>query len=76
MLNYRTAKSVFDNAYTRQLLESTEGRVNEAARRSGLSKVTLLVRIKQAGVDAKAMRQHFAYLAEVKKLAETKCGAQ
>ena len=50
-LDYKAGRDRFERAYLAGLYLKTEGRVNEAARLSGLSKVTLIERTKRLGVE-------------------------
>lgn len=60
--DYREAKSYFERTYLEEVLYRFEGKINVTARRSGLSKVTLIDKIRRYEIDIPAIkyRSHLA----------------
>jgi DNA-binding NtrC family response regulator len=54
--DYREAKSHFERVYLREVLRRFDGRINVTARETGLSKVTLLEKIRRYGIDVHRIR--------------------
>ncbi len=50
-VNYRSAKEHFEKVYLKQVLTQYEGKINKTAKESGLSKVTLIEKIKRYEID-------------------------
>lgn len=49
--NYYQALAEFERKYFNEKLEASEGKINQAARNCGLSKVTLLTKLKKYGIN-------------------------
>ncbi len=64
--DYRQAKSHFEKNYLSEILKRFEGRINHTARESGLSKVTLIEKIRRYEIDVKRIK-FGAYAAEEKR---------
>jgi two-component system response regulator HydG len=60
--DYREAKSHFERTYLEEVLYRFDGKINVTARRSGLSKVTLIDKIRRYEIDIPAIkyRAHLA----------------
>lgn len=69
-LRYSHRRAEFDRTYIFQLMMETNGAINKASRISGLSKVTLLKKIRAAEVDAATMRVTHAYFLNLEKKKE------
>lgn len=54
--DYRSAKSHFERSYLQQILGRFEGRINRTARETGLSKVTLIDKIRRYEIDVQRIR--------------------
>mgnify|MGYP001546840498 CR=1 FL=1 len=54
--DYREAKSAFERAYLTQVLSRFEGKINLTAKRSGLSKVTLIDKIRRYEIDVPTIK--------------------
>lgn len=54
--DYRAAKGCFERAYLREVLRRCEGRINVTAKESGLSKVTLIDKIRRYEIDVKRIK--------------------
>ena len=54
--DYREAKSSFERVYLRQVLRRCEGRINRTAKESGLSKVTLIEKIRRYDIDVNRIK--------------------
>ncbi len=54
--DYREAKSTFERSYLSEMLKRFEGRINHTARESGLSKVTLIEKIRRYQIDVKSIK--------------------
>lgn len=54
--DYREAKSSFEKSYLSEILKRFEGRINHTARESGLSKVTLIEKIRRYEIDIKRIK--------------------
>lgn len=64
--DYREAKSLFEKMYLEEILARFEGRINLTAKRTGLSKVTLIEKIRRYEIDVPTIkyRAHQAARAE------------
>jgi DNA-binding NtrC family response regulator len=60
--DYREAKTLFERTYLEEILGRFEGRINLTAKRSGLSKVTLIDKIRRYEIDIPTIkyRAHLA----------------
>ena len=60
--DYREAKSFFERLYLEEILRRFDGRINLTAKRTGLSKVTLIDKIRRYEIDVPAIkyRAHLA----------------
>jgi DNA-binding NtrC family response regulator len=54
--DYREAKSHFERSYLQAILTRFEGRINLTARETGLSKVTLIEKIRRYEIDVKKIK--------------------
>lgn len=54
--DYREAKSLFERSYLEEILFRFEGRINLTAKRTGLSKVTLIDKIRRYEIDLPAIK--------------------
>jgi DNA-binding NtrC family response regulator len=54
--DYREAKSHFERSYLNAILKRYEGRINLTARETGLSKVTLIEKIRRYEIDVKRIK--------------------
>jgi DNA-binding NtrC family response regulator len=54
--DYREAKSGFERSYLTEVLRRFEGRINQTAKESGLSKVTLIEKIRRYDIDVKRIK--------------------
>jgi DNA-binding NtrC family response regulator len=54
--DYRQAKSHFERSYLQEILKRFEGRINLTARETGLSKVTLIDKIRRYEIDVKRIK--------------------
>jgi len=54
--DYREAKSHFEKDYLSEVLKRFEGRINHTARESGLSKMTLIEKIRRYNIDIKRIK--------------------
>ncbi|MGZ3668603.1 MAG: sigma 54-interacting transcriptional regulator [Bdellovibrionota bacterium] len=61
--DYREAKSHFERSYLNAVLKRFEGRINLTARETGLSKVTLIDKIRRYEIDVKRIK-YSAYAQE------------
>ena len=61
--DYREAKSTFEKSYFSEILRRFEGRINHTARETGLSKVTLIEKIRRYEIDIKRIK-YGAHLAQ------------
>ncbi len=61
--DYRQAKSHFERSYLQEILKRFEGRINLTARETGLSKVTLIDKIRRYEIDVKRIK-YSAYAQE------------
>jgi DNA-binding NtrC family response regulator len=61
--DYRAAKSLFERAYLEEILTRYEGRINQTARETGLSKVTLIEKVRRYEIDVKRIK-YTAHLAK------------
>jgi DNA-binding NtrC family response regulator len=61
--DYREAKCHFERAYLEEVLSRFDGKVNLTAKRSGLSKVTLIDKIRRYEIDVPALKYR-AHLAQ------------
>ncbi|MBT4790109.1 MAG: hypothetical protein HON90_00935, partial [Halobacteriovoraceae bacterium] len=48
---FNAALSEFEETFFKKLLLSTSGRINASARRAGISKVTLISKLKKYGIN-------------------------
>ncbi|HEY8278165.1 MAG TPA: sigma-54 dependent transcriptional regulator [Bdellovibrionota bacterium] len=58
--DYRQAKSLFERSYFHEVLQRFEGRINLTAREAGLSKVTLIEKIRRYEIDVRRIK-HKSY---------------
>ncbi len=54
--DYREAKSFFERTYLQEILFRFEGKINLTAKRTGLSKVTLIDKIRRYEIDVPAIK--------------------
>ena len=54
--DYREAKSHFERSYLHAILKRFDGRINLTARETGLSKVTLIEKIRRYEIDVKRIK--------------------
>lgn len=54
--DYREAKSYFEKAYLQEILKRFEGRINLTAKKTGLSKVTLIDKIRRYEIDVPTIK--------------------
>lgn len=54
--DYREAKCSFERVYLREVLRRCEGRINRTAKESGLSKVTLIEKIRRYEIDVNRIK--------------------
>jgi DNA-binding NtrC family response regulator len=54
--DYREAKSTFERTYLEEILYRCDGRINVTAKRSGLSKVTLIDKIRRYEIDVPSIK--------------------
>jgi DNA-binding NtrC family response regulator len=54
--DYREAKNHFEKSYLSEVLRRHDGRINETARESGMSKVTLIDKIRRYDIDVNRIR--------------------
>jgi DNA-binding NtrC family response regulator len=66
---YRKAKESFERTYLEQLLRQCGGGVNRTARESGLSKVTVIEKIRRYGIDVPAIKYQ-THVAQKARLTE------
>jgi DNA-binding NtrC family response regulator len=64
--DYREAKSHFERTYLQEVLKRFGGRINLTAKRSGLSKVTLIEKIRRYEIDIPTIK----YQAHLRAAAE------
>lgn len=57
-LDYREAKGIFERLYLREALQRNEGRINITARKAGLSKVTLIEKIRKYEINVQEIKYH------------------
>lgn len=61
--NYREARECFEKVYLREVLRRFEGKINQTAKESGLSKVTLIEKIRRLEIDVNRIKYH-TYIAQ------------
>lgn len=54
--DYRAAKSLFEKTYLEEILVRFDGRINVTANRTGISKVTLIEKIRRYQIDVAAIK--------------------
>jgi DNA-binding NtrC family response regulator len=60
--DYREAKSLFERTYLEEILRRFDGKINQTARETGLSKVTLIEKVRRYEIDVKRIK-YSAHLA-------------
>jgi DNA-binding NtrC family response regulator len=55
--DYREAKCAFERSYFHEVLKRFEGRINHTAKETGLSKVTLIEKIRKYEINVSALKQ-------------------
>jgi transcriptional regulator with PAS, ATPase and Fis domain len=71
-INYRSAKEHFEKIYLMQVLTKFEGKINKTAQESGLSKVTLIEKIKRYEIDIPTIK-YKTHLLKSPSLGEIRC---